>query len=106
MKKTVIHETIFVDFKLRTVLKRTAKKIRITDNSLDFSNFNPVPQDSNFANFSEKDRMDYSNHILAHIHEASFSDLVHWANMGMIDMEAVNKALRLNSPSKKTRRKK
>lgn len=111
-KMTVMHETIFVDFKNKTVLGRESKKIKMAVKptpkkvTYDFSNFNEVPEDSNFACFSEQERMEYSDHILNHIHEASFSDLVHWANMGMIDMKKVNKLLNLDNPGYKAKRKK
>lgn len=108
-KQTVLHETIFVDFKSKTVLQRKTKKIKIaiteTQTIYDFSNFNEVPQDSNFADFSEKDRMEYSDHILNHIHEASFSDLVHWANNGMIDLKKVDQLLKLDRPGYKPKSK-
>lgn len=108
MKKyqTVKHETIFVDFQSKKITKVYSKNIKMkVSEGLDFSNFNPVPEDSNFAAFSPEERMEYSEHILAYIHEASFSDLVHWANMGMIDMKKVDKILKLNQTMKKTKKK-
>lgn len=112
-KQTVLHETIFVDFKSRTVLRRESKKIKMAVNkapqkhiSYDFSNFNEVPDDSNFVDFSEQERMEYSDHILANIYEASFADLVHWANHGMIDIRKVNTLLKLDRPATNPKRKK
>jgi hypothetical protein len=111
-KMTVIHETIFVDFKTRTVLSRQTQKIKMAVKSVpkpvtyDFTNFNEVPEDSNFACFSDQERMEYADHILEHIHDASFADLVHWANMGMIDMKKVNALLNLDKPGFKAKRKK
>ena len=110
-KQTVLHETIFVDFKARTVLSRETKKIKMAvikqpKPIYDFSNFNEVPCDSNFADFSNQERMEYSDHILEHIHEASFSDLVHWANSGMLDLKKVDSLLKLDRPANKPKRKK
>lgn len=109
-KQAVLHETIFVDFQSRTVVRRESHKIKMAVKKsvkpvkYDFSNFNPVPQDSNFADFSDQERMEYSDHCLEYIHQASFSDLVHWANHGMIDMKKVNAALKLDRPNAKPKR--
>lgn len=100
MKKTVTHETIFVDFQKRTVVKVQKKKIKLEVREFDFSNFNPVPEDSNFAYFSDEERMEYSDHVLEYIHEAEFADLVHWANMGMLDLKKANEKLGLFNSKK------
>jgi hypothetical protein len=110
-KQTVLHETIFVDFTSKTVVSRKTQKIKIalpnpTVKQYDFSNFNSVPEDSNFADFSDQERMEYADHILEHIHEASFADLVHWANHGMLDLKKVDALLKLDRSNVKPKRKK
>ena len=108
MKNTKTHKILVVDFIQRKLVhthtfqvQEKTKKVQF-----DFTNFNPVPEDSNFASFSEQDRMEYSDHVLKHIKEASFADLVHWANMGMVDMIKVNKALGIDISRQPKKRKK
>ena len=100
MKKTITHETIFVDFKAKKVLKVLTKKIQMAVVEYDFSNFNPVPCGTNFECFSDQERMEYSDHILQYLHEASLEDVVYWVNMGMVDKKKLEKALKLNRPPK------
>lgn len=105
---TQVYQILVVDFQKKKLVKTISHEVEVKikkTKKYNFKNFNPVPQDSNFSSFSEKERMEYSNHILAHIHEASFADLVHWANMGMIDMEKVNDLLNLDITNPKRQKK-
>lgn len=110
MKKTItqIHQILVVDFQKKKLISTISHEVEVKikkTKKYNFKNFNPVPEGTNFSSFSDKERMEYSNHILAHIHEASFSDLVHWANMGMIDMEKVNDLLKLDITNPKRQKK-
>lgn len=100
-EKSVLYVVDFKNRKLLSVQESTYKPKSQPKPKYDFSNFNFVPQDSNFADFSEQDRMEYSDHVIKHIKETSFEDLVHWANHGMIDMVKANKALGLFEEKKK-----
>lgn len=92
MKKT--HETIFVDFKEKKVVKTIKKTFK---NPYNFDHFNPVPKDCNFSDYSDKDRYEYSEHVLKHIREVSFEDLSYWVSMGMLDVKKLNKALGIDN---------
>lgn len=94
-EKSVLYVVDFKNRKLLSTQESFYKPKKQVKTKYNFSNFNSVPEDSNFADFSEKDRMEYSEHVLKHIKDASFQDLVHWANMGMVDVVKVSKALGL-----------
>lgn len=95
-------QTIFVDFKNKQVVKVVENKPK--RNKKDpFKNFNPLIPGSNFTKFSDEERLEYSDHVIKHIHEASFEDLVFWANNGMIDMKKANKKLGLYEEKPKSR---
>ena len=92
-------QTIFVDFKTKEILKVVEHKTKKKKNP--FKNFNPLIPDSNFTKFSEQERLEFSEHVIEYIHEATFEDLVFWANHGMLDMKKVNKKLDLYEKPKK-----
>lgn len=111
MKKSQIetHYIFTVDFKNKKLLNTKSFNVKVKVQpkiTYDFTNFNEVPVDSNFKDFSAQERMEYADHVLKHIKEASFADLVHWANMGMVDMVKVSKALGIDITTQNTKKKK
>ena len=86
------NKVYYVDFKSRKLVD--LKTDTSENNSVyDFSNFNPIIKGSNFEAFSDKDRFEYSEHVIAYTHETTFEDLAHWVNNGMVDKKKLAEKL-------------
>ena len=90
MEKTC--QIIHVDFEKRKVEKVENNVFTV---KYDFSNFQDIPQESKYYGISDRERFEISEKILEEADFYDFSELMFFANNGVLDYQKISETLGL-----------